>query len=347
VTTVEPWPVGVVALVVVLGVVLLAALLIVLVPVSTGGLGPRPKPARDYADAMARFEAIAAAEAPVCNPAIHSLLLSHGQPTRRVYVFIHGTTNSPRQFEELGRLLHARGHTVYIPLMPRHGRRSMRLAELRGLRAEELRDYADAAVDLASGLGQEIVAVGISGGAAVVGWMGQNRAEMHTALLLAPFLGVRRVSPAVGTAMMNVYSRMPSVNLEDPLEPRRDWVYRGQTTRALAETLRIGRALFRQATVAPPAGKPPHPVDHRPRDAGSQRRDLPAGGAMAGAGGQRHRRRVRPGVGDSPQRHRPGGRPGEEGDCLCAAVGTAGGNALDKRVAHFDPFVVLTSVQIL
>ncbi len=251
-TTVEPWPVGVVALVVALGVVLLAALLIVLVPVSTGGLGPRPKPARDYADAMVRFEAIAAAEATVCNPAIRSLLLTHGQPTRRVYVFIHGTTNSPRQFEELGRLLHARGHTVYIPLMPRHGRRSMRLAELRGLRAEELRDYADAAVDLASGLGQEIVAVGISGGAAVVGWMGQNRAEMHTALLLAPFLGVRRVSPAVGTAMMNVYSRMPSVNLEDPLEPRRDWVYRGQTTRALAETLRIGRALFRQATAAPP-----------------------------------------------------------------------------------------------
>ena len=254
-TTIEPWPVGVVTLVAAVGIVVLAALLIVLVPVPTGGLGTRPKPARDYAEAMARFEAIAAAEAPVCNPAIHSLLLTHGRPTRRVYVFIHGTTNSPRQFEELGRLLHARGHTVYVPLMPRHGRRSMRLAELRGLRAEELRDYADAAVDLAAGLGEEIVAVGISGGAAVVGWMGQNRAEMHTALLLAPFLGVRRVSPAVGTAMMNVYSRMPSVNLEDPLEPRRDWVYRGQTTRALAETLRLGRALFRQAKAAPPAGR--------------------------------------------------------------------------------------------
>ena len=87
---------------------------------------------------------------------------------------------------------------VTFPYVPRPGRRSMRLAELRGLRAEELCDYADAAVDLAAGLGAEIVAVGISGGAAVVGWMGQNRAEMHTALLLAPFLGVRRVSPAVG-----------------------------------------------------------------------------------------------------------------------------------------------------
>ncbi len=250
-TTVEPWPV----VGAVVGLVLLAVLLVVLVPVSTAGLRSRPNPARDYADAVARFETQAAAEAPVCNPAIGSLLLTHGGPTRRVYVFVHGTTNSPRQFEELGRLLHARGHNVTIPLMPRHGRRSMRLAELRGLRAEELRDYADAAVDLAAGLGEEVVAIGISGGAAIVGWMGQNRPEMHTVLLLAPFLGVRRVSAAVSTAMMNVYSRMPSFNLEDPLEPRRDWVYRGQTTRALAETLRLGRALLRQAAAAPPVGR--------------------------------------------------------------------------------------------
>lgn len=247
----EPW--ALVALVV--GALALLAALVALVPVRTSGLGARPNPARDHDAAVARFDALAAAEAPVCNPAIRSLLLTHGGPARRVYIFVHGTTNSPRQFEELGRLLHARGHNVYIPLMPRHGRRSMRLAELRGLRAEELRDYADAAVDLAAGLGAEVIAVGISGGAAVVGWMGQNRAEVDTALLLAPFLGVRRVSPAVGTAMMNVYSRMPSVNLEDPLEPRRDWVYRGQTTRALAETLRLGRALLRQAKATPPAAR--------------------------------------------------------------------------------------------
>ena len=240
---------------IVLAAVVVAGLLIVLVPVPTHRLTARPNPAADYDEAARRFAAIEAAEEPVCNPAIRSLLLTHGGPARRVYVFVHGTTNSPRQFEELGRLLHARGHNVYIPLMPRHGRRSMRLAELRGMRAEELRDYADAAVDLAAGLGQEIVVAGISGGAAIAGWMGQNRAEVHTALLLAPFLGVRRVSPAVGTAMMNVYSRMPSVNLEDPLEPRRDWVYRGQTTRALAESLRLARALMQQAAAAPPAAR--------------------------------------------------------------------------------------------
>ena len=246
---------GVVALLAALAVLLVAAVLIVVLPVPTAGLRSRPNPAAGYDEALRRFAAIEAAEAPLVNPAIHSLLLTHGRPTRRVFVFVHGITNSPRQFEELGRLLHARGHTVYVPLLPRHGRRSMRLAELRGLRAEELRDYADAAVDLAAGLGEEIVAIGISGGAAIVGWMGHNRPEMHTALLLAPFLGVRRVSSAVGTAMMNVYSRVPSFNLEDPLEPRRDWVYRGQTTRALAESLRLARALMQQAAAAPPAAR--------------------------------------------------------------------------------------------
>ncbi len=245
------WPVvALVALLLVVG-----ALLVAFLPVPTRGLTARPNPARDYADAQSRFAAIAAAEEPVCNPAIRSLLLTHGRRTPRAYIFVHGITNSPRQFEELGGLLHARGHNVLIPLLPRHGRRSMRLRELRGLRAEALRDYADMSADIAAGLGEEIVAIGISGGGAIAGWMAQNRPEVDTALLLAPFIGVRRVSPTVGTLMMNVYSRLPSMNLEDPLEPRRDWVYRGQTTRALAESLRLARAVVRQATAAAPAAR--------------------------------------------------------------------------------------------
>lgn len=237
------------------GVLLLAALLMVGLPVSTRGLTARPNPAEGYAAAEARLAAVAAAEELVCNPEIRTLALTHGAPTKRVYLLIHGTTNSPRQFEELGRLLHERGHNVLIPLLPRHGRHSMRLRELHDLRAEELRDFGDAMVDIAAELGGEVVAAGISGGAAVVAWMAQNRPEVDTALLLAPFLGVRRVAPAVGTAMMNVYSRIPSINLEDPLEPRRDWVYRGQTTRALAETLRLARAVFHQAARSAPAAR--------------------------------------------------------------------------------------------
>lgn len=239
----------------VVGLGLLILLLLTLIPVSTGSLAPRPNPAATYDEAVARFAAARRDEEAACNPAGVSLLLTHGRATPRAYVFVHGTTNSPRQFEELGSLLHARGHNVLIPRMPRHGLRSGRLSELRRLSAEDLRDYADEAVDLAGGLGDEVVAVGISGGGTVVAWMAQNRPQVAVALLLAPFLGVRGASPAASNLMGNFFSRTPSFALEDPLEPRRDWVYRGQATRALAQTLRLGRSVFRRAAdVAPQAG---------------------------------------------------------------------------------------------
>jgi len=48
-------------------------------------------------------------------------------------VLIHGTTNSPRQWEELGGALHALGHNVLILRMPHHGLESRSVGELKAL----------------------------------------------------------------------------------------------------------------------------------------------------------------------------------------------------------------------
>jgi hypothetical protein len=103
---------------------------------------------------------------------------------------------------------------------------------------------------------------------------------------------------------------MPSVNLKTRWN-RGATGYRGQTTRALPR--RCGwRGRCCEATAAPPAGKPPHLVDHRPRDAGRQRRDVPAGGAVAGAGANVIADEFARSWRFPPQRHRPGGRPGQK-----------------------------------
>lgn len=231
--------------------ILLAA--VALVPVSLRGLTSEPNPAADFAEALRRFDVIHSEELPVCFPAGQSLLLHHGGPTARAYVFIHGTTNSPHQFEEFARLLWSRGHNVLVMRQPRHGLQSRRLSELRHLRAEELRDCADRAVDIAAGLGAEIVACGMSGGAVLTAWMAQYRREVARALLLVPLLALHGFPRFIHEPMVNLLCRIPSIALEDPLEPRRDWVYRGQTTRAVAETLRLGRAVMQAAADAPPA----------------------------------------------------------------------------------------------
>lgn len=231
----------------------LAVLALFLIPVSTGHLEPRRDPCPSYEAAADRFAAIAAEEVPVCFPAGRSLLFDHGRRTPRAFVLIHGMTNSPYQFEEFGRLLWSRGYNVLIPRLPYHGLHSRRLRELWRVRAEDLRAYADDAIDLAAGLGDEVIVIGVSAGAAVAAWPAQNRPEVSHAVLLAPFLGAHGVPRFVTTLLMNICSRIPSIDLENPTEPRREWVYRGQTTRPLAETVRLTRAVSRQAAKNPPA----------------------------------------------------------------------------------------------
>lgn len=216
-------------------------------PLSSRGMQSEPDPTVTYEEAVARFQQVEKSEQGIVNYLGHSRLLVHGDRTPRAYVLVHGTTNSPEQWGELGETLHARGHNVLILRMPYHGLESHRVSELGRLAARDLRAYADQAVDIAAGLGDEIVVVGISGGGAVASWMAQNRPEVERALALAPFFGVHGVPDFAGTLLMNAFSRLPNIVLDDPLETRRDWVYRGEATRGVVAFLALGHTVRQES----------------------------------------------------------------------------------------------------
>lgn len=238
---------------IILAAILVFILVLGLIPVSTGQLGSTPDPVANYEEAIQQFEAIQEEEQLIVNDASGSLLLTHDEPTDEVYVLVHGTTNSPRQWEELGNTLYEQGHNVLILRMPYHGLESHDVSELKALRAEDLRDYADEAIDLASGLGDEITVIGISGGGAVTTWIAQHRPEVDRILALSPFYGVPEVPAFLNTFLMNLASRVPNVTLQNPEEPQRDWVYRGEATRGVAEFMRLGRNVFGAAENEAPA----------------------------------------------------------------------------------------------
>jgi alpha-beta hydrolase superfamily lysophospholipase len=229
--------------------VAILALILVLgmIPVSTNELSSSPDPVDSYEEALQRFETIQQEEASIINDASESLLMAHGGTTEEVYVLIHGITNSPRQWEELGETLHNQGHNVVILRMPHHGLLSHSVSELKALKAEELRDYGDSVIDLANGLGNEITVIGISGGGTVASWIAQHRADVSRVLALSPFFGVPEIPSFLNTFLMNLASRVPNVTLEDPTEPQRDWVYRGEATRGVANFMRLGRNAFSAA----------------------------------------------------------------------------------------------------
>lgn len=144
-------------------------------------------------------------------------------------------------------MLFDKGHNVLILRMPHHGLKSHSVSELKALKAEALQEHADGAIDLASGLGDKITVVGISGGGTVATWIAQHREDVDRVLALSPFYGVPQIPASLNTFLMNLASRLPNVSLQNPAEPLREWVYRGEATRGIAAFMRLGRNVLASA----------------------------------------------------------------------------------------------------
>ncbi|MBD5654554.1 MAG: hypothetical protein IAI50_05160 [Candidatus Eremiobacteraeota bacterium] len=118
-----------------------------------------------------------------------SILLTHGAPTARAYLLLHGLTASPLQFEAFGRILFERGANVYIPRLPRHGLADRLTTELEHLTAAELLEFAGRAAAYAATLGTQLGVVGFSVGGLLSAWIAQHVA-VERATCIAPFLGL-------------------------------------------------------------------------------------------------------------------------------------------------------------
>ncbi len=206
-----------------------------------------PNPATDYAMAIGRFQQIQQIEGPELNPVCRSILLTHGQRTERAVVFFHGYTNCPQQFRQLGELFYQMGYNVLIPRLPRHGVADRKVENLSPLKAEELRDCADAGVDIAAGLGQKVFVAGLSAGGTLAAWIAQNRSDVTRVVLIAPALGLsRHESTKLQKALALILPLLPDIRTDwfsaDPNSP--EHCYPGFSSRALGQLLRVSLATF-------------------------------------------------------------------------------------------------------
>jgi alpha-beta hydrolase superfamily lysophospholipase len=149
-------------------------------------------------------------------------------------------------------LLHERGHTVLVVRMPYNGFADRGTDALKNITAEGLAAFGDDVVDVAEGLGEEVIFLGISAGGTIAGWAAQNRAEVDRGVLVAPFYGLGRLGPRVNLALMRAMLVLPNVSLwKDPaLRERWDGMahaYARQSSRATAEIIRLGLGTYRQA----------------------------------------------------------------------------------------------------
>jgi carboxylesterase len=224
----------------------------------------KPAPARDYAEAVKRYEALRAEEAKLPLAANgHTKLLTHGAPTERVFVLLHGLTNSPQQFARLGQVLFDSGANVIIPRAKYAGFADV-LNDVQGRQnAQDLIDQAATGLDIAAGLGKEISLVGLSGSAVSAAWMAQNREGIDRVVILSPFFGMHGKPVALIDSLAAVLSRLPTFYVwwnstlreKNPGPP---YAYPRFGTVTMADTVQLSRVVRRDLPAGPLKAKSLH-----------------------------------------------------------------------------------------
>ncbi len=217
-------------------------------PAGAGDMRSHPNPAANYDEAVARARQIIAADSAVAAPGGESILLVHGAKTPRAVVLLHGFTDSPHQFAALADSLYALGDNVFVPRLPHHAERGRDARELSRLSAADLCRTGDASVDVAAGLGDSVIVAGLSVGGTIAAWVAEHRPEVTRAVVIAPPFEVTHLPAVLEKSVVNLSSHVPNVTRREPADSGRPDRDPGYTTHALAQVLKLGMVVRRDAS---------------------------------------------------------------------------------------------------
>jgi esterase/lipase len=227
---------------------------------SSSAFHTHPAPVPDYETTVARVQAMQARElaTPGFNPELQTILLTHGEKARQVILWLHGYTVAPPQFKSLAELCFQRGFNAFVPCIPQHGIKDRRCSEVSKVKAVELVRFTDKMIDLAHGLGEEIIVGGLSMGGVMTCWAAQERADVSTAIIIAPFLGARIIPTALTRIASYAVGWLPDIkqwwdaekkdNCDGP-----DYGYPWYSTHSLGQIQRLGFKVIALGRRKPPA----------------------------------------------------------------------------------------------
>ena len=231
-------------------------------PLSISRLESHSKPVTKFEDTIAQIKLLQDRDnQDLAQDVCITKLYDHEKQTDHVIILIHGFTNCPEQFNELGKQYYEAGYNVFIPRMPYHGLTDRLTDELVNLTAENLAAFGDKVIDIAHGLGKKITVMGISGSGTLVVWLAQNRADIDFAFAIAPLFGLAFVPPSFTKVFARIAFLLPNFFLWWDPRTKADnpysiyYAYPRYPTRALVEIIRLGMITRSQAEKSSPAAK--------------------------------------------------------------------------------------------
>lgn len=245
----------------IIGLALLAALILLLCwPLRKHPLKVEPQPIRDFTAAQAAARRMVDTEPDAVGEKCRTLFFDHGQPTRDVYVLLHGLSNCPAQFRDFGRQLYERGANVLIPRTPRHGFSDRMTDELSELTAQEMITSASHAIDVAQGLGERVIVLGLSVNGVTAAWLAQERSDIDLAVPVAPFFAPHGLPPWGIAPVARLLIRVPNEFVWWDRDAKEDLLgspfsYPRFATHAIGQVMALGLDVCKRAESSPPAAK--------------------------------------------------------------------------------------------
>jgi esterase/lipase len=243
-----------------LAAILLAVFVVLAPPMVIPKIPPLPPRPPTYEEAAGMIGELLQNDRPDVQAVCRHRALLHGRKTPRVYVLMHGLANCPRQFLEIGETLHAQGSNVLVPRLPYHGLENRMTAEYKRLNLERLAGWTGHVLEIAHGLGGEVVVVGLSVNGTTAAWIAQERADIERVVIVAPFLAPAGTPAWLDPLLANVMYRLPNrfvwwdrqkrENLPGPKH-----AYPRFPTRVVGSFMQLGQVVIRLAAEAPPKCK--------------------------------------------------------------------------------------------
>jgi carboxylesterase len=220
---------------------------------------PAARPAADYAEAIARFDALRALDDACVLDVGKSTLYAQPSSAPLAIVLLHGFTSCPQQYAVLAAQLQARGHSIVVPRLPGHGDIDRSGPRLVGKTAEQWLATAGEALDIACGLGQRVATLGISLGGAMGAWFALQRRDIARAVAVVPMFGIDHLGPFANTVLRLALTTLPNLEIRwDPFGDQKQipaHAYPRYPSRGLGQCLRIGAEVAGASrTTAPLAG---------------------------------------------------------------------------------------------
>ena len=113
-------------------------------------------------------------------------VVNTGLKTERVVDILHGVTNCPAQYSELKNDIADEGYNVYIPRLFGHGYKDKETKDIADISSKILENELKNILEIASGLGDKVTVVGISGSANIAAFASFNVDFVDKAVLLSP-----------------------------------------------------------------------------------------------------------------------------------------------------------------